>query len=711
VALIRSNHTRWLLVPLLMLALAYLYGMQDKQSVWLGSSSPQALGGKLDLSGWSFQEQGSIKLNGEWDIYWSQLHDPESLLHAANPEPDGVFEVPGSWNRQKLQGKEPSGKGYTASAGTGYATYRLQVRLPAGTQALVLSVPPITSAYKLWVNGEQLGEAGVVGSSHASTVPNYVMNTVVIQDTPSFMEIILQVSNFHHDKGGIRKPLEIGLVEQMMDDKQLSIGFDTMLFGSLMIMGLYHLGLYAIRTKDRSTLYFGIFCVTIALRTLLIGEIVLLRVFPDFPWEWEMKLEYITIYYGLAFFVLFIGTMFPRESVRRLQHISGWICAGYTIFTLCAPVFVFTSILFTFHILLALGILFEMAVLGSAWYRRREGSTVTLVGSSIFGLSIVNDMMFSYEWITTTDRASALGLLIFIVSQSFAQSIKLSKAFSNEEAMSAALSEMNSGLNEKIKERTADIVLANDTLTLRNAELSRLEISRSHLLSNISHDLRTPLTTIQGYLEAIMDGMVDKEKNRERYIQLIHSKVLSMDILIDDLFQLSQLEARQVAFQKQLVDVDSLIRLLHYRYELDARSAGIGYELAIRGSAVETGCFSKVNVDVDRLQQVFAHLIYNAIKFTAEGGSIKVELVDDGVQEVICRIVDTGVGIRPEDLPFLFDRFYTSNKSRSSVMGGKGLGLSISKEIVESHGGRIRLEWSELGKGTAFYFTIPVHIP
>jgi signal transduction histidine kinase len=151
-----------------------------------------------------------------------------------------------------------------------------------------------------------------------------------------------------------------------------------------------------------------------------------------------------------------------------------------------------------------------------------------------------------------------------------------------------------------------------------------------------------------------------------------------------------------------------LIQSLFFRYELDVSNAGISYELIVNGKAAEKECFSKVQVDVERLHQVFSNLIHNSIKFTQKGGRITVELVDDGDMEMLCRITDTGAGITENDLPFIFDRFYTSNRSRNSVSGGRGLGLSISKEIIESHGGKIWVESSILHAGTVLCFSIPI---
>jgi signal transduction histidine kinase len=699
VAGVRNKHKAWILYFLsAVLAILVLLGTQDRHSEWFDSAAPKAAQGVMDLTGWSFSEHGNLKLNGEWEFYWEQLVKPEDFQQAA-AGPAELAVLPGSWNKQLISGK--------AYPGLGYATYRLKLKLPQTGVTYALATPFITSAFKLWVNGELLSEVGGVGISSDTSTPRYSTKTVVFRPDTSETEIVLQISNFQHDRGGLRNPIELGLFESIHSHKEVSIIFDALLFGSLMIMGFYHLGLFTIRTNDPSTLYFGVFCILIALRTVLIGELILLKAFPDFPWELELKLEYITAYCGLAFFVLFIGELFPQESSRKVILMFIIVSVAYTVVTAVTPALVYSCFLLSFHIVIAIAIAVELYVLILAWIRRRKGVLIILLASLLFALTIINDMLYANEWISTTGRASGLGLLIFIISQSGVLSMKLSLAFANEERMSAALALANSNLNMKIKERTADLVAVNEELIVKNVELSRLEASRSHLISNISHDLGTPLTTIQCYVEAIMDGMVDTEEQRKQYMELIHGKVLGMGRLIEDLFQLSRLEARQVAFQLSVLTTERLIGRLYSRYQLDAQNAGVGYKLEICGQAVEENRYSQVEVDVERLQQVFSNLIHNSLKFTPEGGSIQVQMVDDHNGEMLCRISDTGAGISESDLPFIFDRFYTSNKSRNSVTGGRGLGLSISKEIIESHGGRIWVERSDLNGGTVLSFMIP----
>ncbi|MED4599837.1 sensor histidine kinase [Paenibacillus validus] len=726
----------FVLFALLMLSLGLLSPLLFN----LSGSAPVAKDGVLDLREWRWEDGQAVRLDGMWEFYWKELRDPDQFAvksgtspgtspgagldssadsragssadsHAGSSTDSSPSEggersslthvaVPGSWNGTVVGGRSIEGEGY--------ATYRLRVLLPEPEQAqeLALDIPTINTAYRLWINGRMTAAAGQVGTNAETSRPEFVPQLTIADRFASELDIVVQISNYDHQKGGIRQPIKLGLFQSVSREKELSAGFDTLLIGSLLIMGLYHLGLFAVRTKELSTLYFGIFCLLFSLRMMLLGEIVMTKLFPGFSWELELVLEYMTAALSLPVFILFFANLYPSESSRTVNMVFCVALLAYSGVLLALPPFLFTSALWVLQLLVVLGICYILSTVTLAFIRRREGGSLLLFSCFILAAAIINDMMYAHEWVKTTERMSAFGLLVFIFSQSLLLSMKLSRAYVNEEKLSAALTEMNSGLYEKIKERTGDLEQAYEALVLTNGELSRMVTSRSHLISNISHDLGTPLTTIQGYLEAILDGLVDTEEQRERYLRIIHSKVIGMDRLIEDLFQLSQLEARQVEFKKQPLTTERLIERLYQRYELDARNADIHYTLSIRGEAAQAGTFSTVNVDVERLHQVFGNLVANAIKFTPSGGMIQVDMIDNGA-EMKVRVLDTGEGIGEDDLPYVFDRFYTSNKSRNSVTGGKGLGLSIAREIVEVHGGRIWIEHTAKGQGTIICFSLP----
>ncbi|WP_414858901.1 sensor histidine kinase [Paenibacillus sp. Soil787] len=172
-----------------------------------------------------------------------------------------------------------------------------------------------------------------------------------------------------------------------------------------------------------------------------------------------------------------------------------------------------------------------------------------------------------------------------------------------------------------------------------------------------------------------------------------------------DLYQLSRLETKQFHFQLAPTSCGTMVRQLFAKYELDAANAGITYTLNMAHSEGEE---LLLTVDTDRIEQVYANILYNAIKFSTRGGFIDVHVeIKDEPSELVIRVTDSGVGISEEDLPHIFERFYKVSKSRSTS-GGSGLGLAIAKEIVQYHGGQIWAE-SRLGKGCSISFSLPVH--
>ncbi|SDC04738.1 His Kinase A (phospho-acceptor) domain-containing protein [Paenibacillus sp. UNCCL117] len=692
------RHLNMKIIPFLLLALLLFVLALGSRQVVFSPPGPSAEAGVLDLRGWKWKQKPTVRLNGEWEFYWERLLRPADFGRDAVQEAPVFLKVPGPWNGGLVKGEEIGGRGY--------ATYRLRVLLTRQERELAVRLPAINTSYRLWINGRPIAAAGRVGTSDLLSRPQFLP---VLAGTPSGqeeLELVLQVSNFDHQKGGIRQPIELGWFEAVAREKELSVAFDTLVIGSLLIMGLYQIGLFTARTKERSTLWFGIFCLIFALRMSLLGEILLIKLFPRFSWELAITLEYITSALSLPIFTAFFTSLYPKESSRRLNTVLTVGVMAYTAVIVSLPAYWFTKGLWVLQLLVALGLAHIVSVIAIAFARKRAGAAVLLVPCLLLGAAVLNDMLYAHELIQTTERMAAFALLIFVLFQSVLLSMKLSRAFVNEEKLSEELKGLNGGLQEKIRERTYDLEAANEALRISNEEMSRLEKSRSQLISNISHDLGTPLTSIQCHVEAILDGIVDTEEQREAYLRIIRDKVKSMDRLIEDLFQLSRLEAGQVEFKLKRITSDRLIEHLYRRYELDVHKAGLHYDLIVQGDAPCEGGFSTVQADLDRLHQVYGNLIYNSLKFTRPGGRILVELEDDGV-ELICRVSDTGEGIKEQDQPFVFDRFYTSNTSRNMRTGGKGLGLSIAKEIVEGHGGRIWIERTGPEQGTVICFSLP----
>jgi len=232
------------------------------------------------------------------------------------------------------------------------------------------------------------------------------------------------------------------------------------------------------------------------------------------------------------------------------------------------------------------------------------------------------------------------------------------------------------------------------------ADLERTEQLRRNLVADVAHELRTPLSNIQGHLEAIRDGLLPAEPAT---FDSIYEEVLLLARLVEDLQELTLAEAGQLTLLRQPADVADIARRAASAAQPQAETRGLTIETSLPDRP------ATADVDPERIGQVLRNLLSNAIIHTPEGGRITVELKDEG-HELRLAVVDTGAGIPPDDLPYVFERFYRVDRSRVRATGGAGLGLTIARRLVEAHGGTIEVE-SELSKGSRFTFTLPKKAP
>lgn len=281
----------------------------------------------------------------------------------------------------------------------------------------------------------------------------------------------------------------------------------------------------------------------------------------------------------------------------------------------------------------------------------------------------------------------------------------------------ARLSAINSGIRQLASGETVTAVpeegndevaaLARDVnelaARLSEAETNRaaLDAERRALTAAISHDLRTPLSTIRAMIDALEDDVVDDPVEVKRYLVTMRRDVERLNRMIDDLFELAQIDAGAMKLRLQPIAVDEVV--VEVVDAMRARAERAGVSLDVRVSRP----LPSLNADGDRLERAIANLVRNAVEHTSAGGSISVSVQPTGA-DVTVMIEDTGDGIDPRDLPQIWTRFYRadSSRSRSDTSGGAGLGLAITKGIVELHGGRVSAT-SRRGKGSRFVLSLP----
>ena len=254
--------------------------------------------------------------------------------------------------------------------------------------------------------------------------------------------------------------------------------------------------------------------------------------------------------------------------------------------------------------------------------------------------------------------------------------------------------------NDEFSELCQDFEEMRCRLKESTEEKNLIEKENKELISNISHDLKTPITAVKGYVEGIMDGVADTPEKMDRYVRTIYNKTNEMDHLINELTFYSKIDTNRIPYTFSKLNVED--------YFADCAEE-VGLELETRGIELVYANYVEKDVmviaDGEQIRRVIHNIISNAIKYMDKPkGIIQIRIKDVG-DFIQIEIEDNGKGIGPKDLPYIFDRFYRTDVSRNSSKGGSGIGLSIVKKILEDHGGKV---WatSRLGIGTIMYFVL-----
>ena len=386
--------------------------------------APKAVKGVLDLSDWDLKKDGPVDLSGEYEFYWMQYLSPSDFSKEPLPEKTGFIKVPGYWKDFEIEGiKLP---------GDGYATYRLSIILNKQKQSPALRLREISNAYILYIDGRNATSLGVPGKDRETTVPRQFHQAVAFEPQTSRIEIILQVSNFHHRRGGGPwEVIRLGTEKEIRGNYTRRLSLDLFLFGSIFIMALYHMGLFLFRKQDRSPLYFGIFCFLISTRLLTTGGRYLAFYLPNLGWEMLIKLEYLSFFLSVPVFALFLRSIFPKFSKRvlRVLEVLSIIFSCIVLFT-TARFFSYT--VNPYEVITIFTILYGFYIVFVSFLDKNIEALILLVGLVFLGITIINDMLH-VDQIIQTGFFTPFGLFVFILSHAFLISYRFSTAMTTVE--------------------------------------------------------------------------------------------------------------------------------------------------------------------------------------------------------------------------------------------------------------------------------------
>jgi diguanylate cyclase (GGDEF)-like protein len=408
-----------------------------------GAKTPVALRGVLDLRDWDFEVDGPIALAGEWDFFPGRLLSADE---AATAEGAVHRSVPDAW-----KGSEAGG-----TAGRGAGTYRLSVLLGRPRGDLALRYTTVATAFELDANGRRVAGSGRPAVDSETAVPAYRPGLQRLPGPASRIDLVMRVSNHEYRVGGMWRALVLGPEGRLVAEKRDSNSLILVLFGAASAIALNSLCLFLFRRKDLDYLFFALFALCVALRSLVTGDYLLVTAFPRISFGLLIRLEYLSAVTPIPFAVLFVGAVFPEEIGRRGLAA---LCLPFALLllVLIAPLPILTRSIFVFYPV-AVGVMVATLVLvfARAAIHCRSGGVLLFAGSIVLFAAALNDILFS-AFLIHTGNYLVGALTIFLFLQALVLARRFTAAFDKVEVLSIQLARSNEGLEEEVRERTKDL--------------------------------------------------------------------------------------------------------------------------------------------------------------------------------------------------------------------------------------------------------------
>lgn len=636
------------------------------------TQAPRAVRGVLDLSQWDFSTNVTAPLNGEWEFYGNQLLTPADFVSGdgdQKPELTGYVNVPHQW-RGSVNGVELQKNGC--------ATYRLRIKVQPSGSTFGLKTGIIRMQNSLFVNGALLGGSGRPGAAQADTVlTENVPYTAFFALRGDSVEIILQVADYVYN-GGIILPVYFGgqAAVQALDRKILV--FETFTAACVFCAGAYNLGIFLVRRRERSLLYFGLFCLFLFISYITLGQKLLIQFMPDLLYATVYKIRTLCVYLSVVLMALFMQRMveglLPRWQMRGIVFLFGGYALTGLVFTpamhiLWQPVFVLLTAVFYIVFIVLLSRFFYQGKYGSL------GGT-GLIFLILALLCFVADFLITILYlrllpflILNNRILGDICVVLFVLLMSYMLSIRFANAYTTIENLSIRLKEQ---------------IALKDTF-----------------LTNTSHEFRTPLHGIIHMTQAVLEDSAGKiTSQQQENLSLVVSVAQRLSILVTDILDFEKIKNNDISLYLKPIELRAAVDTVLEVFRHIARGSQVNLV-----NRVPYG-LPLVKADENRLRQVLYNLIANALKFTASGEvSVNAVLHEDMLS---ISVTDTGIGIPPEKYEDIFLSFEQVSASRADEYGGTGLGLAIARQLVDRMGGKIWVAWSELRKGSEITFALPL---
>ncbi|VIE66956.1 two-component sensor histidine kinase [Clostridioides difficile] len=625
--------------------------------------SIRASNGILTIDNDTFTKGKLVFLIDDWEFYNHKIFKPNDFTEQ-DIKPEYVFigQYPDFSMRKGNQ--SPYGN----------ATYRMRIKNEGKDKLLSLELPEIFSASEVWINGEMVSKLGDVGTEkYRPKIKNSVVSFIAKKDT----EIIINVSNFSHYYSGLYYPPALGETKDISNMMFYRLLFYSIICFTTFAIAIFSLSVWFLSNKSKLYLYFGCMCVFFAIHV-------------SYPFVHLLGLPLVSFTYAVedsSYFMVVLCIICINGSISKIEENKVYrfliLPLGITmsIISIVIPIILLPYDMYFVNIYGKLIDIYKyivfiyilMSSLVSIYKKtcsEHISSYILVSVNTVFGISILFDAITSnrFEPIFTGWQTEYCGFVIVILFS--VMMINRNRIIIKE--------------NEKLTRNLEHEV------EVRTNELTTLLNERKKFLADVAHDLKAPVSAIQAFIDLIKVGNIHVDEETRTYLYAINQKSNEVQNRVRSLQEFTS-QDKSIGISEKIC-LNDFIKEIYENNLPDTQACSVNFETYV----LEKKIYAKINKEM--LTRAFENLIYNALTFTPFDGKIILSMdKEDGF--AIIKISDNGKGIPPENIPKVFDRFFTERDNNEPK--GQGLGLYIVKSIIREHGGEIFVD-SELGKETVF---------
>ncbi|WP_353095613.1 ATP-binding protein [Tissierella praeacuta] len=638
-----------------------------------------AKNGILNLKEQNLSGNNKYIIGGEWELYDGVLLNPDQIITKINDKSllsENINDLNTKYHKR---------------------TYRVKI-ITKNLENLYLLIPDIT-AFKIWINNSLI--LNYRFNDDNSNIKR--MNTIPIDsnlykpiENGYELDIVLSVKDRISHRERPTKIL-IGSPSAIINIENANLVLNSLAIGCYFLVIIYSFSLFIKKQSEDYLLYLGLFGINNIIANSLDSNILAIIPFLNIKSEvWIKLINLATLFIPIFIFAL-CNNLFYSPLSRKAQKLIIVFSAILAVIIAFLPLSISLSIgnlsLFFVRILVPINVITIIIA-----FFRNKCNLLILFGGLLFGTAFVlevciNTGLIPVGIISVYINTSQYAYLLFTVFIVLIVANKFAKKFNEADQLSIKLEHINKNLEKIVGKKTNELKKSYDSII-------ELQNTKHNLLLGISHDLRSPLFVIKGYLEIITDGLIDDPETINLYLNRMKIKTDYLTKLIEDLFLITKLEDNKVKFNFNKINLNSLLTDICNDMKVKTSNKKINFHLNLPREIIY------IKADKYRIEQVFENILDNAFKYTEINGSIKVKMDVIEKYKVLISVEDNGIGISQDDLPKIFNRYYKTI-DRNNNSDSTGLGLFISHEIIKKHNGSIWVN-SIINKGTTIFISFPI---